>query len=92
MFILGFDTVRSLVLAARAESLCRRTASGLKDMLLWEHALSAAFVSRLIAEHCAYWAKEEAFIAGPVHDVGMAVMDCNLPRLASRSAEDVAAK
>ncbi len=78
LFVLGFDAVRSLVLAACAETLYRRSGVGFSDTILWDHVRGAAFLSRLLAEHCAYAAKDQAFVAGLVHDVGKVVMDRNL--------------
>jgi HD-like signal output (HDOD) protein len=78
IFILGFDMVRSLVLAACAETLYRRGGSGFSDTVLWDHVRGAAFLSRLLADKCAYPGGEQAFIAGLVHDVGKVVMDRNL--------------
>jgi putative nucleotidyltransferase with HDIG domain len=78
IFILGFDTVRSLVLAACAETLYRRGGNGFSDTVLWDHVRGAACLSRFLADHCGYAAGERAFIAGLVHDVGKVVMDRNL--------------
>ena len=76
--LLGFDTVRSMVVTTCTQSVYRRQESGFKDQILWEHALGTAAISRLIATDCAYPAGEEAFIAGLLHDVGKVVMDANL--------------
>ena len=78
IFLLGFATVRSMVIATCTESVYRHPHSGFKDQILWEHALGTAAISRLIAAECDYPAGEEAFIAGLLHDVGKVVMDAKL--------------
>lgn len=78
IFLLGFNTVRSMAITICTQALYRRPTSGFRDQLLWEHALGTAAINRLIATDCAYPAGEEAFIAGLVHDVGKVVMYAKL--------------
>ncbi len=78
--ILGANRLRSLVLAACTESLCRGAKSSFKDRILWQHSVAAGIVSRLVAERCAHPATEEAFVSGLLHDIGKAVLDTNRSR------------
>jgi putative nucleotidyltransferase with HDIG domain len=76
--VLGFNTLRSTVLAAATQSLFQAKRTRLKDFLMWEHSLAVAVGSRLMAGEIGYKAPEEAFVAGLLHDVGKVVLDQNL--------------
>lgn len=78
--ILGAKRLRSLVLAACTESLCRGARSSFKDRILWQHSVAAGIVARLTAECCAHPSTEEAFVSGLLHDIGKAVLDANRSR------------
>jgi HD-like signal output (HDOD) protein len=80
---LGFDTLKSVVLAAGVFDQCRvDPASGLSMEAAAEHSQNVAATARLIAE----WEGapqaivEECFTAGMLHDVGTLVLACNLPQ------------
>jgi putative nucleotidyltransferase with HDIG domain len=74
--ILGLQRLRSLVVAASVEGLCRSKA--LKDKLIWEHALAVALAASFLARECRYRDAEEAFVCGLLHDLGKAVLDRNM--------------
>lgn len=76
--LLGFNTLRSLVLTGVTESVHGRR-SCFKDRILWEHSLAVALAARTIANECSYAAPEEAYVGGLLHDIGKAVLDSNLP-------------
>lgn len=76
--VLGFNTLRSIVLAASTQALYRTKGSRFKDRILWEHSLAVALASRSIARHIEFPAAEEAFVAGLIHDIGKVVLDANL--------------
>ena len=74
--ILGFGTVRSLVMAATYQSLHR--AERAEEKSLWEHALAVSMVSRMLAVEFDYKELEQASTAGLMHDIGKVIMNQHL--------------
>lgn len=77
--VLGFNTLRSVVLAGVSETLHQSKRSCFKDKILWEHSMAVGLASRIIAQECRFEAPEEAFVGGLLHDVGKVVLDANQP-------------
>ena len=77
--VLGFNTLRSVVLTGASETLHRSKNSCFKDRILWEHSVAVAIASRTIAQECGFASREEAYLGGLMHDVGKVVLDTNLP-------------
>ncbi len=75
--VLGFKTIRSLVLAASLREVYKRF--GLTEKLLWEHSLFTSISSRAIASTLELPYVEDAFVAGLMHNVGMVVMNNERP-------------
>ena len=73
IMMLGFYTIRSLVVANTTRSLF---GSGRKfvDNLLWQHSIASAIVARNISTRLRYADPEEAFIAGLLHDIGKMIL------------------
>lgn len=69
---LGFNMVRSLAVSVSVF----RCASGDLAFLrkLWQHSFESALVSSLIAERTGLVKKEDAFLAGLIHDLGRAIL------------------
>lgn len=80
--MLGFNSIRSLVVTSAARNLYNTHSSrtGLKERLLWEHSIGAAFACRILAEAHAPKYTEEAFLAGLLHDIGKLVLNQKAPR------------
>ncbi len=76
--VLGFNTLRSVVMASSAKGLYRTKNSCFKDKILWEHSLAVALAARSLAVHCQYGAREEAFVGGLLHDIGKVILDRSL--------------
>lgn len=76
--ILGFNTLRSVVLTSVSEALHQGKASNFKDRILWEHSVAVAIAARTISRECRFPAPEEAYVGGLLHDIGKVVMDANL--------------
>ncbi len=73
--MLGFYTIRSLVVATAAHSLyfrCKETHNLRHTM--WEHSLATAIASRMVARTLRNVNPEVAYIAGLLHDVGKLVL------------------
>jgi putative nucleotidyltransferase with HDIG domain len=79
IMILGFSSIRSIVLATSTKSVYMKTggASGFSTKLLWDHSLSTALISRTIGSKIPSVNNEEVFIAGLLHDIGKTVMNMN---------------
>ncbi len=79
--MLGFNSIRSLVVTSAARNLynTKKNRSGLKERLLWEHSIGAAFAARLLAMDNAANFAEEAFLAGLMHDIGKLVLNLRVP-------------
>lgn len=74
---LGFDSVRSLVIASVVEDLFKQT--GLAEKLLWDHSLACASAAKKIAIAIRFRKTEEAFLAGLMHDIGKVILSQKAP-------------
>lgn len=82
--IVGFSALKSLVLMLTTQSSMNKGLLGYKigPGEFWHHSLSAAEVSRFLAQHTGSNNPEEAFIAGLIHDIGkMALNQYALPEV-----------
>ena len=79
--MLGFNSIRSLVVTSAARNLynTRNATTGLKERLLWEHSVGAAFACRLLVAERIPSLAEEAFLAGLMHDIGKLVLNLRVP-------------
>jgi putative nucleotidyltransferase with HDIG domain len=73
IMILGFSTLRSLVVAASVKQVYKPY--GLTEKMLWEHSFAAGLAARIIASHTRAANEEEAFLAGLFHDIGKIIMN-----------------
>lgn len=75
--LLGFSQVRNLALTAAIGRLLasERRFAGYSRVALWRHLVAVAVASRFIALRCGIAAFEDAFLAGLLHDLGIAVLD-----------------
>lgn len=79
IMILGFNSIRSIVLASATKNLHSGKSMGLKEKLLWEKSIGCAFISRIIASKNSDFDKEEAFIGGLMHNMGQTVFNTRFP-------------
>ncbi|MEN8005410.1 MAG: HDOD domain-containing protein [Candidatus Krumholzibacteriota bacterium] len=79
--MLGFNSIRSLVVTSAARNLynTRKSTTGLKERLLWEHSIGVAFACRLLVQERIPSLAEEAFLAGLMHDIGKLVLNLRVP-------------
>jgi putative nucleotidyltransferase with HDIG domain len=74
--LLGFRSVRNVIFNAGVIGIFRkRSFHNQHRFSLWEHSVSCAVAARQLAAATGYAAKEEAFTAGLLHDVGKVVID-----------------
>jgi putative nucleotidyltransferase with HDIG domain len=71
--ILGFSTLRSLVVAASLKQVYKPY--GLTEKMLWEHSFAAGLAARIIANQTRAANEEEAFLSGLFHDIGKIIMN-----------------
>jgi putative nucleotidyltransferase with HDIG domain len=71
--VLGFSTLRSLVVAASVKQVYKPY--GLTEKMLWEHSFAAGLAAKIIAHELRAANEEEAFLAGLFHDIGKIIMN-----------------
>jgi putative nucleotidyltransferase with HDIG domain len=76
--IIGFNTLRSIVLTASSREIYKRF--GLTEKMLWEHSMGAAISAGVIAKDLKLPNQEEAYLGGLLHDVGKVVLDNSDPQ------------
>jgi putative nucleotidyltransferase with HDIG domain len=79
VMILGFFTLRSLVIATATHSMFSDDGPDSHEHILWEHSLATGMASRIIAQHTGGADVEEAFIAGLMHDIGKLIFLQKMP-------------
>lgn len=91
---LGFDTIRELCTTVAVVRVFLGCGRALDHQRFWQHSLSAAFISRIIARLSgkpAQMPEDEAYVAGLLHDVGALILDQYFPEEFVRT-RDVAAE
>jgi putative nucleotidyltransferase with HDIG domain len=79
--LLGFRSVRNVIVNAGVVGMFRKRSFNNRHRLhLWEHSVSCAVATRVLAPAAGFQAKEEAFTAGLLHDIGKVVIDQYAPR------------
>lgn len=80
VIILGFGTVRNLVMAASVYNVMDRELPGyvLARGELWKQSIVCAMMARKIAARCGFDNPEKAFVAGLVHDIGKIILNTYL--------------
>ncbi|MBI2354590.1 MAG: HDOD domain-containing protein [Deltaproteobacteria bacterium] len=73
IMILGFSTLKSLVVAASLKQVYKPY--GLVEKMLWEHSFGAGLAARIIANSTRLVNEEEAFLGGLFHDIGKIIMN-----------------
>lgn len=84
VMILGFSTVRNLVLGVSAFGMLTSKSMpyGLNRVRFWEHCAASAIGASLLAKRRlprSHNAAEEAFLGGLLHDIGALFLDCYFP-------------
>jgi HD-like signal output (HDOD) protein len=71
--LLGFMEVRNIIVASSTRYLYKRFGSA--EKVMWQHSVSMAVATRMLASALAPSAKYTAYLAGQMHDVGRVVMN-----------------
>lgn len=72
--LLGFETVKSVLLSAAVFDMFRIAGTGFDLPALWKHSVATATASRMLAEHVGYAYPEKSFTAGLLHDIGKVII------------------
>ncbi len=88
--LLGFNTIRSLVILVSASNIFGRSGNRTYEVYLWKHLLITAFCARHLAmKKSMEQKKDDAFIAGLLHDIGRIIMSNSLPEKNNRFLKDL---
>ena len=79
LLLLGFKTIRSLVLSVSTKSLYKQF--GMKEKIIWDHSVGAAIAAKLLSEGLGSEVEEIAFIGGLMHDIGKVVLNNETPEV-----------
>ncbi len=77
IILIGFNAVRSIVLAASMSKILKRELKGyiMGEGELWNHSQSAAIFARLLAKRVKFNSIETAYTAALLHDIGKLVLN-----------------
>lgn len=78
--LLGFNTIKSIVMAASVSEVMTREVSGyaLASGELWRHSQAAAIAARLLARRAKYPNPDVAYTGALLHDIGKVVLNSYL--------------
>ncbi len=77
---LGARTIKSIALSISLVNTLNRLKTQIDLKAFWKHSLEAGIISELIAEKLGMSHREEAYIAGIFHDIGILILDACFPR------------
>ncbi len=72
VMVLGFDTIKEIVVGASLKAVYRNT--GLVQKMLWEHSVAVAVGARIVSQRQRVAAPEGTLVAGLLHDIGKVIM------------------
>lgn len=76
--ILGFKSLRSMVVASSSKALHKRF--GITEQLMWDHSIGTAIGAKVIAQKLPAAVGELVFVGGLLHNVGQGVMNNECPK------------
>lgn len=76
--ILGYKSVRSLVVASSSKAMHKRF--GITEQLMWDHSVGTAIFGRILAQGKPLAVADLAFVGGLLHNVGKAIMNNECPK------------
>jgi putative nucleotidyltransferase with HDIG domain len=82
--VLGFTQLKSIIITASTFQMFEAGANFDLATKLWHHSLSTAIGSRIIAERLTSLNKDEAYLAGLLHDIGKLVFLKTTPNVYAR--------
>jgi len=88
IMVLGSRTVKAIALSVSVVNVINRLDTQVNLQTYWKHSLEVAMISELIASRVGLKEKEEAYIAGIFHDIGILSLDACFPREYARVWKD----
>jgi putative nucleotidyltransferase with HDIG domain len=76
--VLGFKTLKDIVIIASIRDVYK--VFGLIEKKIWEHGVGVSFASGILTDFVSIVKKDEANIAGLLHDVGKIIINNNFPQ------------
>ncbi|MDB5037012.1 MAG: metal-dependent phosphohydrolase [Bacteriovoracaceae bacterium] len=76
--ILGFKSLRSMVVASSSKALHKRF--GITEQLMWDHSIGTAIAAKIISEGMPVAVGDIAFVGGLLHNVGKTIMNNESPK------------
>jgi len=76
---LGFNYVKSAVIASIAKDLYMKSPMGFYKVIIWEHSLISALAGGALAKILLFPSYDEVFLGGLLHDIGKSVLDLKYP-------------
>lgn len=74
IMILGFYTIRSLVVATSTHAMFKRDNDSQLERDLWRHSLAVGLGARIVARRINSRNAEESFLAGLMHDIAILIL------------------
>ena len=87
VMFMGFDSIRSLIMTAVLKGMFLSV--GLSEKLLWEHAVGCGLAARKIGDEIDFQRREEAYLAGLMHDVGKTALFLRSPAVMREIMQEV---
>ena len=84
---MGFDSIRSLIMTAVLKGMFSNVS--LSEKLLWEHSVGCGLAARKIGEEIGFQRREEAYLAGLMHDVGKTALFLRSPAVMREIMQEV---
>ena len=84
---MGFDAIRSLIMTAVLKGMF--SSVSLSEKLIWEHTVGAGLAAKMIGEEVRFQRKDEAYLAGLMHDVGKAALLLRSPAVMQEIMQEV---
>lgn len=82
MMILGFKTIKSLVMTATTRSIYKKF--GITEKMMWDHSVGAGIAAKIIARNLGSEVEDVAFVGGLMHDLGKVIMNNETPEMFSQ--------
>lgn len=89
--LLGFRTIRSIVMAASVSDILSKEIEGyaLAQGELWQHSQATAIAARMIARETKFGSFEVAYTAALLHDIGKVILNTHLSEAYNEVVEKV---
>ncbi len=87
MMVLGFKTIKSLVLAATTRSLYKKF--GITEQMMWDHSVGSGIAAKMIAKGMGGEIEDIAFVGGLMHDMGKVIMNNETPDVFTEVMMDI---